>query len=235
MRSRLRAWLSRWSAAELSALAALGVLAGTLFAFIKIAGEVSEGDTHGFDEAILRALRDPVDASDPIGPWWLEGAVRDLTALGSAAVLGLVTLAALGYLVIERKRAAAVLVFVSIAGGTAVSTLLKTSFARPRPSLVAPLVDVQTLSFPSGHAMLSAVTFLTLGALLARIQPRRRVKLYLMSVAITLTLVVGASRVYLGVHYPTDVLAGWSAGATWAILCCLVAVWLQRRGRVERS
>jgi undecaprenyl-diphosphatase len=134
---------------------------------------------------------------------------------------------------VERKRAAALLVLLSIVGGTIVSNVLKNAFARPRPELAAHLVDVHTLSFPSGHAMLSAVTFLTLGALLARVQAQLRTRMYLISVAVVLTLLVGFSRVYLGVHFPTDVLAGWSAGTVWAMLCWLVARFLQRRGRVE--
>jgi undecaprenyl-diphosphatase len=81
--------------------------------------------------------------------------------------------------------------------------------------------------------MLSAVTYLTLGALLARVEANRRGKLYVVSVAILLTLLVGCSRLYLGVHYPTDVLAGWVVGSAWAILCWTVAAWLQRRGQVE--
>ncbi|HWV40755.1 phosphatase PAP2 family protein, partial [Pseudorhodoplanes sp.] len=78
-----------------------------------------------------------------------------------------------------------------------------------------------------------AVTYLTLGALLARIQSRNRLKAYVVSVAILLTLMVGASRIYLGVHWPTDVLAGWCAGAAWAMACWLLALWLQSRGEIE--
>jgi undecaprenyl-diphosphatase len=195
---------------------------------------VREDETRAFDEAVLRALRNPVDPRDPIGPWWLEAMFRDITALGGTTVLTLITLCAIGYLLIDGKRAAALLVLASVGGGTLVSTLLKDLFARPRPELVAHLVEVRSLSFPSGHAMLSAVTFLTLGALLARVQERRRLKVYLLGVACMLTLLIGASRVYLGVHWPTDVLAGWCAGAAWALLCWLAALWLQRRGAVER-
>ena len=191
--------------------------------------------TRDFDEAVLLALRSPADPADPVGPRWVEEMVRDVTSLGSTAVLTLITIAVLGFLIMDRKRGAAWLVLVSIAGGTALSTALKLGFERPRPDLVAHLVEVHTLSFPSGHAMLSAVTYLTLGALLARVQPRRRLKAYILSVAVALTLLVGFSRVYLGVHWPTDVLAGWCAGAAWAMGCWLVAAWLQSRGQVEQD
>lgn len=223
------------SRAELSTLAALALLACASYAFVETADEVIEGDIRRFDEAILRFLRSPGDLADPIGPWWIEVMLKDVTALGGTTVLTLVTITAAGYLLVERKRAAALLVLLSVGGGVILSTLLKNAFARPRPELVAHLVDVHTLSFPSGHAMLSAVTFLTIGALLARIQPRLRTRLYLISIAILLTLLVGASRVYLGVHYPSDVLAGWSAGAAWAMLCWLVARWLQHRGSIESA
>ena len=216
-------------------LALLFVTAGALFAFGKLVEEMLEGDTRAFDEAVLRALRSPTNPADPLGPWWVETALRDLTSLGSTAVLTLITLSAIGYLLIDGKRAAAVFVLLSIGGGTVVSTLLKNVIARPRPELVAHLVEVRTLSFPSGHAMLSAVTFLTLGALLARLQSRRRLKAYLLTVAVFLSLLVGISRVYLGVHWPTDVLAGWCVGAAWAMLCWLLALWLQRRGQIENE
>lgn len=219
---------------ELVPFAILALIAAMLAAFGKIADEVVDGQTHAFDEAILRALRNPGDLADPIGPAWLEHVMRDITSLGSFTVVTLVTLVAVAYLLIDGKRAAAVFVLIAIAGGVVLSEGLKHLFARPRPELVAHLVEVQTASFPSGHAMLSAVTFLTLGALLARIQSRRRLKAYVVSVAILLTLLIGASRVYLGVHWPTDVLAGWCAGAAWAMGCWLLAIWLQARGRIEQ-
>jgi len=137
--------------------------------------------------------------------------------------------------VLSRRRAAALLVLVAVAGGMLLSTLLKLGFERPRPDLVPHAVEVYTASFPSGHAMLSAVTWLTLGALLMRVEPRRRVKAFVLAMAVLTTLLVGASRIYLGVHWPTDVLAGWCIGAAWALICWLAALWLQRRGRVEET
>jgi undecaprenyl-diphosphatase len=196
---------------------------------------VLEGETHAFDRAVLLAFRNPLDPSDPIGPTWLEIMFRDITALGGTTVLTLMTIAVIGFLLIDGKRAAAVLVLVSVVGGVLLSSVLKFGIDRPRPDLVAHLVEVHTASFPSGHAMLSAVVYLTLGGLLSRVEGPRRIKIYVLSVAVTLTFLIGLSRVYLGVHWPTDVLAGWCAGAAWAVLCWRVALALQRRGDVERD
>lgn len=230
----LRHSIDRRLATEFAVLAALATAAAASLGFFILVDKVVDGKTHAFDEAVLRALRNPADMQDPIGPWWIEVMIRDLTALGSTTVLALITAAAVGYLLIDGKRATALFVIVSVLGGAVVSFLLKHAFARPRPELVAHLVDVHTLSFPSSHAMLSATTFLTLGALLARVQTRPALKAYLLGLAVILMLLVGASRVYLGVHWPTDVLAGWCAGAAWAMICLAVMLWLQRHGRVEK-
>jgi undecaprenyl-diphosphatase len=219
-------------AGPLLSLAALSLFA---WIFVEIAGEVIEGDITRFDRTLLLALRSAADPSDPLGPRWLEEAMRDITGLGGHAVLTIVTLAAIAYLLLARKRHAALLVAAAVAGGMLMSTLLKLGFDRPRPDLVPHGMRVYTASFPSGHAMLSAVTYLTLGALLARVQPRRRIKAFLLGVAILLTVLIGMSRVYLGVHWPSDVLAGWCGGAAWAALCWFVALQLQRRGGVERG
>ena len=212
-----------------AALAAVLLLAGLLLAFAELADEVAEGDTHAFDRAVLLALRSGADSTDPLGPPWLEAALHDATALGGTPVLTLVTLVALGFLLLAGRRATAALVAVAVGGGVLLSNLLKAGFQRPRPDLVAHLVDVSSLSFPSGHAMMSTVTWLTLGALLASVQSTRLLRAYVFAVGATLALLVGVSRVYLGVHWPTDVLAGWCIGAAWALACWLAAGWLGRR------
>lgn len=231
--TRLVAMWTRLGQHEVGILGSVLALCASLWVFFRLADEVMEGDTHAFDQAVLLALRTPGRLDDPLGPFWLELTARDLTSLGGYPVLILMTLAAIGFLLIARKPAAAMLVLTSIGGGMLLSSALKHVFDRTRPDLVPHGVEVFTASFPSGHAMLSAVTYLTLGALLARVQPRRAVKAYLLAVAIALALLIGASRVYLGVHWPTDVLAGWCAGAAWAMLCWTLAAWLQSRGRVE--
>ena len=214
---------------EIAPLIMLFLAASLIIMFAKITEELLEGDLQTFDRAILLALRHTDDPAKPLGPLWLQVAARDVTSLGSPAVLTLITVAALGFLALKRRWSAALFVLVSICGGTAVSFSLKDLVQRPRPDLVAAVAQTQTYSFPSGHAFLSAVTFLTLGALLARVQRQAEVKLYLLAVAIAITVLVGISRVYIGVHWPTDVLAGWCAGAAWAILCWLIAERLQAR------
>ena len=200
-----------------------------------LASEVVEGDTLAFDRWLIEGLRDPADPGAPRGPWWLRKAMVDLTALGGGPFLALLTVATAGFLVAARKWATALFVVAAIAGGGLAANLLKWIFVRARPDLVPHLVTVDSASFPSAHAMNSAVTFLTLGVLLARTQKDRRVKAYLIGAALVLTLIVGFSRVYLGVHWPTDVVAGWAVGAAWAIACSLLAARLQRRHAIERE
>jgi undecaprenyl-diphosphatase len=223
-------WLGRHEFMVLLAL--LIVVAGT-WGFVTLADVVLEGKTQSFDESVLRALRLPNDPAKPIGPAWMAEVGRDVTALGGVAVLGLATLAVAGFLLLDRKFAAMGFVLAAVASGLAVSSLLKACFARPRPDVVPHLSLVYSSSFPSGHSMMSAIVYLTLGTLLARMAVRRPLKVYFLTLAVILTGLVGCSRVYMGVHYPTDVLAGWTAGLVWATLCWLVARKLQRRGMIE--
>lgn len=207
--------LPNWPVLNVLALAAAATTALTLF--IKIAEEVVEGDTHAIDRRIILWLRAGDNPANPLGPLWLEDAVRDITALGSPAVLGLFVLIAAFFLVLAGKRRLSWFMVAAAGGGTVAVTLLKEAFARPRPDLTPTGLFVYTASFPSGHAMVSAVVYLTLGALLARLAARRVLKLYIMGVALVLTVLVGFSRVYLGAHWPSDVLAGWAVGAAWAL------------------
>lgn len=209
-------------------LAALG-----LWAFVEIADEVREGDAFAFDRALLVALRAPSDLSDPVGPAWVEEMVRDFTALGGAGVLTLVSLVSVGFLAVLGKRRAAVFVFLAVGLGQIFSAAAKAAFDRPRPDIVPHDAYTVTSSFPSGHSMMSAIVYLTLGLLMAGLLPGRRVKAYLIAVSLFLTVAVGSSRVYLGVHWPSDVLGGWTAGAAWALACWMVERRLKNRGAVE--
>ncbi|MDJ0391020.1 phosphatase PAP2 family protein [Roseomonas sp. E05] len=189
---------------------------------------MTEGDTRVFDLRLLLALRAPGDAANPNGPPWLEVVGRDFTALGGTSVLTFLVVTVVLYLALARKRAEALTLSASALGALALESGLKDGYGRPRPDLVPHAMRVFTASFPSGHATLSAAVFLTVGALLARVQPDRRLKVYVSSVATLLALIVGLSRVYLGVHWPTDVLAGWTLGAAWAAVCWATALWLER-------
>jgi undecaprenyl-diphosphatase len=225
-------WLARQ---EVAVLVALLVVVIAMFGFVKIAEELGEGELAGLDEWLLRLLRVPGQTHIPIGPAWLVEVAKDITVLGGRTMLVAVTLFATGYLVLERKYGAMWLVVAAVGGGGGISMLMKDLFGRGRPDVVPHLVAVTSPSFPSGHSMLGTIMYLTLGALLARFATRRRTKLYLLIVAIFTTFVIGASRVYLGVHYPSDVLAGWCAGLIWALVCWLVARYLQHRGAVDRA
>lgn len=218
---------------ELWLLITFAVGAAALFVLLKINSEVAEGEALNFDRALLLAFRDASDPGHTAGPAWLALAARDITALGGVTLLTTLTLLSAGYLVAARRWATALFLIAAISSGATASTLLKLAFARARPDLVTHLVDVHTASFPSGHAMNSALTYLTLGVLLARTERSPRVKAYLIGAALTLTLLVGATRVYLGVHWPTDVLAGWVVGGAWAIGCWAVAIRLQQRHVIE--
>lgn len=231
----LRERLASRGLLEAAVLLSLLALVGSAWIFVEIADEVREGELQHYDELVLRALRSPDDPTLPRGPSWLLPVARDITALGGSTLITLITLGTVGFLALRRKWHTSLLVLASIAGGGLLNAALKTFFSRNRPSVVPHLVDVTSLSFPSGHSMLSAITYLTLGALLARTTADRRIKIYLLGLAAALVLLIGLTRLYLGVHFPTDVLAGWCAGIVWALVCSLMARWLQRRGAVEKE
>lgn len=218
---------------EFNVLATAMAVVGAVLFFIWIADAVSEGETLRFDEWAVQALRRANDPAVPIGPAWLSEMGRDVTALGGVGFLFLLTAIVAGFLWLQRMYAAMALVVGSTLGGTVVSLVLKSFFDRPRPQLVPHLSIVHTSSFPSGHAMMSSAVFLTLGLLLGQFVDSLRLKAYFFIVALLMTFLVGCSRVYMGVHYPTDVLAGWAAGMAWALACGLVARSLRRRGLVE--
>jgi undecaprenyl-diphosphatase len=223
-------WLGRVDPVVLTAAL---LLAAGLGAFALLAVAVRAGSTQALDERILLSLRNPNDLKQPLGSPRLADAGRDLTALGGVVVLTLLTQAVACYLLLVRRFRGALFVLGSTLGGMVVSTLLKGFIHRDRPTVVPHLADFHSTSFPSGHSLLSAVIYFTLGVLVARLVRGRGQKALVLGVAALIPLLVGVSRVYLGVHYPTDVLAGWSAGLAWTMACWLVAWYLQQRGAVE--
>ena len=194
-----------------------------LLVFLALAGVVMDGDTLAFDTKILRAFRHANDLSKPIGPAWIEPALLDLTALGGPTVLGLLVISVAGFLALQQRYRSAFFILITSSTGIIVGYAMKAVFMRARPTVVPQLRPVAETSFPSGHAMQSAIVFLTLGTLLMRIANGRLTKLYCFGMAMLLTFLVGVSRVYLGVHYPTDVLGGWIVGMLWASICWLAA------------
>lgn len=195
-------------------------LAALLFtlAFAHLGSEVVEGETRSFDTALLRgaqALR--------LGHPWLAEVMRDLSGLGSLTVLTLFTLTTTFYLALVSTRAMAGLVAGSVVTGALLVEILKAGFGRLRPDALFAELVAPGLSFPSGHAGISAIVFLTLGALLASSRTHPAERIYILVAAALMTLLVGVSRVALGVHWATDVLGGWAFGCAWALVWLLVA------------
>ncbi|KKB78192.1 hypothetical protein VW35_11020 [Devosia soli] len=212
----------------------LGFVALLVGAFGLVAEDVAEGETSDFDKAVLLAFRVPGNPLEPIGPGWLPEAVRDITALGSYSVLTILVSLVVLQLILVGRRSTALLVVISVVGGAIVSTVLKTLFDRPRPDLTA-VTEVFTASFPSGHSLTSAVTYLTIGAILSGTTRSPSMRIFYFAAAAFITFIVGITRLYLGVHYPTDVIGGWCLGAAWALGCFVIGDALKRKGSFDKG
>lgn len=228
--ARIKTYIHR----EQRLLIGLGIGAALVAGFIELAGEMMEGETKAFDIAFLEALRIKGDLATPLGPSWLLGSMRDLTALGGVTVLTLVALLAIAFLLMRGRVRQALYTALATGGGAVFGKLLKSLFARERPEVVPHLVEVHSLSFPSGHSMNSAIVYLTLAVMLSRSFEERRTRIFVIGVAALLVLTIGFTRLYLGVHYPTDVLGGWTVGATWALAMGLLATRLQESRKMEQ-
>jgi undecaprenyl-diphosphatase len=206
---------------ESRALILVIAAAGALWGFFNVASEVGEGETLALDRHILLALRNPADLSDPIGSRSFEEAMRDVTALGGVTVVTLVTLVGVLAFLFHGRRRHGLIFAVTVVLADISSEALKVFYNRPRPDLVPHGSYVYSASFPSGHSTLSAAMYLTLAMLVASLEPHRGSKVMVYVLAAALILAIGFSRVYLGVHWPSDVLAGWALGGAWAL-----AAWL---------
>jgi len=199
-------------------LGAVLALAG----FAALAAEVREGDVFAIDRTVLLALRMPGHPGIGIGPRWLQESVRDISALGGFTVLTLVTILSALFLFLHRRRAQAIVFLASVVTAQVAAEVLKGWIDRPRPMLVPHNDLVYSASFPSGHAVMTPVVYFTLAVVVADLEPRRGLKAILPVCSGLLVLAVGISRVYLGVHWPTDVLAGWALGLAIALTASVV-------------
>ena len=207
----------------------LSAAAASLVVFALTSSLVVTGSTAALDERALLSLRHADDPFTPVGPDWLLPAAREVTGLGGTPLLTLLTLFLASYLAVKRRGRTIIVLLAAVIGQTLLSHWLKDIFGRPRPDIVPHLVDASSRSFPSGHSTSAAAVYLTLAALIARETKERIVRNYVFFVAVTLALLIGASRVYLGVHYPTDVIGGLSFGAAWAAIVLIAAQRLERR------
>ncbi len=204
-----------------------------IWSFVEIIDAISEKETVSFDTSILELTRNPDNPALTQGPVWLPGVVRDITALGSGAVLAIVVLIVTLYLILLKKYNAVLLVLGATIGGTILVTVIKLIVGRARPNVVPALMTETSLSFPSGHSAMSAVVYLSLAALLARMEFSYKIKIYIMTIALLLTFMIGLTRIFLGVHYPTDVLGGWAIGIAWATFCWFIAWYLENKKNVK--
>lgn len=234
MPAALKRWRTEPLRSKLVLGAGIAVFVLAVGIFLALAVSVTSGRHLERELAILRFFRHADDLSRGLGPPIVGTFVRDLTALGGVAVLTLLVSLVLGFLVLRRRYGAVVLIVAATLSGVMFEGVVKTLVSRDRPQIVAHLMEETSKSFPSGHSMMSSLVYLTLGTLLAQTMARRREKFYIVASAALITLLVGLSRVYLGVHYPTDVMAGWAAGVAWAMMFWGLAWWLQSRGKLRR-
>ncbi len=214
---------------EVKALLVLLLLFTSVLIFVGVGNIVSKGYTRDFDINVIKSLRTMDDFSKPAGPIWIKEFMTDITALGGGFVLTIITIFVSIFLILQKRYDAFWLLLAATIGGTVIGFWLKDIYDRERPDLIYRLVTVTSFSFPSGHSMMSAVLYLTQAAIVARFQKERKIRIYILSIALFLTFIIGLSRVYLGVHYPTDVLGGWTIGLAWASLCWFIAWYIQRR------
>jgi undecaprenyl-diphosphatase len=229
---KLRTWLARGlknGNANRLPVALIGIFTLGVYGFIQIADEMAEGEIRNLDETLFMLMRVAGDPSRSIGPAWLQETAVEVTAIGGYPLIVLTLAAVCGFFIVTERYGAALYAVLSVGSGAVLSYSLKQYYARPRPDLVDHLDTVHTASFPSGHALVTTVAYLTLAAIVIGYLETSRARAYVISVAVLVAVMVGVSRVYLGVHWPSDVAAGWALGAAWASFSWLVVHMLQRR------
>lgn len=229
---KLLSWLGQH---ELSVLVAVALIIAGLWLSVELADGVIDGDTQQADEMLLMWLREKGEPEEPIGPRWVEEMMRDLTSLGGSGILVLIVTAVTLFYLIQGRYREMLLMITVVVGAALISSFLKGVFDRPRPELFAGGRYLNAASFPSGHSMLAATTYLTLGIIVSQLMSRNRLKAFILILALFIAALVGFTRVYLGVHWPSDVLAGWAIGVVWAMFTWLVFRWLRQRGAVEEE
>lgn len=226
---------ARWPARAPWLVIGLATLALAILVLAIVGRSLAGGTQFSFDKAVLLMMREPGSLAVPAGPAFLGQAMLDITALGGGTVLTIVLGSSAGYLLLRRHMLTATLVLAGGVTGPATVSVAKRIFGRERPAVVDHLVEVGSASFPSGHSANSAAVYLTLALVLAQIVRRRRERAYLLAAAAVLVLLVGLSRVYLGVHWPSDVLSGWAFGSLWAIGWWAIGHWLRERYAPEHG
>ena len=233
--SSFKTLLKELATKEIKILLVLLTLFLSLFVFINVGILVTNGTTRQFDESIIKYFRVEGNNSESVGPAFLTESMRDITSLGGETVITIITIFVVGFLFLQKRYDAMWLVLVATIGGALISIGLKEFYGRERPDISYRLINVTPLSFPSGHSMMSAIVYLTQAAIIARIQKNKKIRIYILSAALFLTFIIGVSRVYLGVHYPTDVIGGWTIGLAWASFCWFIAWYLQRRNKLKTN
>lgn len=234
MQTRMQTRRDRLRAVQPLATANLFVLLAAAVLFVVIADLVADGEHLHVEEGIMEFLRQG-EPPRPLGPAWLAKVARDVTSLGSMVVLTLLSAMVVGFLLLMRRFGAAIFLICAVGGGQSLNAALKLCFGRERPALEFRWTDVDSLSFPSGHASSATVVYLAMAVLLSRLANKTSHQVYIIGGALLLSFLVGLTRVYLRVHYPSDVIAGWALGIVWAQLCWFAARGIGRRRLSRRA
>ncbi|MBU4527294.1 MAG: phosphatase PAP2 family protein [Hoeflea sp.] len=237
---RIMGWLAkgiRTGNAHRLPVVLFAILTLGVYVFIEIAEEMAEGEIRRIDEMLFLSLRVAGDPTTPLGPPWFQETAVEITAIGGYPLIILTLAAVAGFFIVTRRYGAAAYAVLAVGSGALLTQTLKQYYGRPRPDLVDHLDTVHTLSFPSGHALVTTVAYLTIASLVIGFLDDRRARIYVLSVAVFVAFIVGFSRVYVGVHWPSDVAAGWALGAAWASLSWLILhfLHLRSRGRIKQE